>query len=85
MHSAARRIEDAFAGIECASPGNKKKIEQLLRDLSLWEAFESKLKVRADKINLAKLKKEILEAQEHPYHDFKSWQKFERELRLVKN
>ncbi|KGO03389.1 hypothetical protein HQ42_01095 [Porphyromonas gulae] len=38
-----------------------------------------------ERFRLAKLKKEILEAQEHPYHDFKSWQKFERELRLVKN
>lgn len=83
--SAARRIEDAFAGIENASRENKKKIEQLLQDLSLWKAFESKLKVRGDKINIAKLKKEILEAKEHPYLDFKSWQKFERELRLVKN
>lgn len=38
-----------------------------------------------ERFRLAKLKKEILEAKEHPYHDFKSWQKFERELRLVKN
>lgn len=38
-----------------------------------------------ERFRLAKLKKEILEAKEHPYLDFKSWQKFERELRLVKN
>lgn len=87
-----KEVEELFLDFykkEISSEDKKKKIEEILCDIEFPNSGEKEAltkELSKKKINDGKIEHKILKTIKTPlYLAFKSWQKFERELRLVKN
>ena len=81
-------IEDVFVHINNKTIklyDKKQMISNVLLKLGLKDTFNKKLANISDFRKLIKLKDEIQKEKEKQYLNFKDWQKFEKELRLIKN